>query len=228
MNEGKEIISINNRSIMDIVLFGIQGSGKGTQGKEIAKKYGMKTFETGAELRKLSREKSPLGMKIKAIINAGYLVPTEVVMEIIENFLEDIKNNDLVLFDGIPRSKEQMESFNTLMAKKGRGFKGVLINIPKEMAMDRLLSRKICNECKAVFPASFTEGKCSKCEGELIKREDDNEASIRTRLSAFQNETLPIIEQYKKNAQMINIDGTGNIKEVTELVFKELDKIFAN
>jgi len=212
---------------VDIVLFGIQGSGKGTQGKKIAEKYGMKIFETGAELRKLSKEDSPLGMKIKAIINAGYLVPTEVVMEIIENFLKDVQADEVVLFDGIPRSEEQMEAFNALMARTGRAFKGILINIPKEMAMDRLLSRQICSGCKAVFPASFTGDACTKCGGELTKRADDNEASIKTRLAAFENETLPVIEKYKANAQMIDIDGTGAIEDVTELVFGKLNNIFA-
>lgn len=212
---------------MDLALFGIQGSGKGTQGKKIAEKYGMKIFETGGELRRLAKEESPLGMKIKAIINAGYLVPTEVVMEIIEDFLKGVSANDTVLFDGIPRSEEQMEAFNALMARNGRAFKGLLINIPKEMAMDRLLSRKICSDCKAVFPASYEGDICAKCGGQLTKRADDNEESIKTRLAAFENETMPVIESYKANEQIIDIDGTGTIEDVTELVFAELDNIFA-
>ncbi|MDP4007714.1 MAG: nucleoside monophosphate kinase [Candidatus Peregrinibacteria bacterium] len=212
---------------MDIVLFGIQGSGKGTQGKRIAEKYDMSIFETGAELRKLSKEHSPLGLKVKAIINAGYLVPVEVVMEIIENFLKNVKSDELVLFDGIPRSDEQMEQFNSLMARSGRAFKGLLINIPKEMAMDRLLSRQICEGCKEVFPASYDGEVCEKCGGKLVKRADDNEDSILTRLSAFVNETMPVIKKYKTNNQMIDIDGTGSIDNVTELVFAELNKIFA-
>lgn len=211
---------------MDIILFGIQGSGKGTQGQRIAEKYDMKIFETGAELRKLSKEQSPLGMKVKAIINAGYLVPTEVVMEIIENFLKDVKVSELVLFDGIPRSNEQMEQFNALMARHGRAFKGVIINIPKEMAGVRLIARQLCESCKTVFPASYKSSKCEKCGGNLIKRDDDNEESILTRLSAYVNETMPVIETYKSNGQMIDVDGTGTIERVTELVFKELDKIY--
>lgn len=211
---------------MDIILFGIQGSGKGTQGKKIAEKYNMRIFETGGELRKLSKETTPLGMKVKAIINAGYLVPTEVVMEIIENFLKDVKSDELVLFDGIPRSDEQMEKFNALMARHGRAFKGVLINIPKEMAMDRLLARQICDDCKTVFPASYSKNKCEKCGGKLTKRADDNEDSIHTRLSAYVHETMPIIEKYKTNGQMIDVDGTGEIEHVTELVFEKLDKIY--
>ena len=211
---------------MDLALFGIQGSGKGTQGKRIAEKYGMKIFETGGELRRLAAENSPLGLKIKAIINAGHLVPTDVVMEIIENFLEEVRSDDRVLFDGIPRSKEQMTAFNKLMEKHERDFKGVLINIPKEMAMDRLLSRQICSKCKAVFPASYSKDQCAKCEGELTKRADDNEESIKTRLTAYENETMPVIESYKANQQIIDINGTGTIEEVFELVQEELDKVY--
>lgn len=211
---------------MDILLFGIQGSGKGTQGKKIAEKYNLEIFETGAELRKLSIETSPLGMKVKAIINAGYLVPTEVVMEIIENFLKNIGRDKPVLFDGIPRSNEQMTEFEALMARHGRTFKGVLINIPKEMAINRLLARQICADCKSVFPVFYKKDKCEKCGSALVKRYDDNEDSIKTRLSAFANETVPVIEKYKTNEQMIDIDGTGTIEHVTELVFSELDKIY--
>ncbi len=210
---------------MDIILFGIQGSGKGTQGKRIAERYGMALFETGGELRKLAKEDSPLGLKVRAIINAGYLVPNEVVMEIIENFLSKVSAKECVLFDGIPRSMEQMESFNALMARHARGFKGVLIYIPKEMAMDRLLTRKICSKCKSVFPASYEKDICGECGSELVKRDDDNEASIKTRLSAYENETMPVIEKYKANGQMIEIEGTGTIDEVSELAFKALDPL---
>ncbi|MBU2524296.1 nucleoside monophosphate kinase [Patescibacteria group bacterium] len=199
---------------MDLVFFGMQGSGKGTQGALIAKKFNLKVFETGGELRRLAKEDSPLGKKIKSIIEAGKLVDNEIVMEIIENFMEHLEPNQNVLFDGIPRSQVQAKSFNELLERKGRIFKGVLIKITEEVALSRLLTRRICESCKKVFPADFTANSCAACNGNLITRKDDNEEAIKTRLHAFTSETLPVIEEYQKNGKMIEVDGTKRIEEV--------------
>lgn len=213
---------------MDIVLFGVQGSGKGTQGKLIASKYDMKIFETGGELRKLSKLDTPLAMKVKAIINAGYLVPNEVVMEIIENFLNGISSTDKVLFDGLPRTLEQMESFNALMKKFNRDFRGVHIFIPKEMAMERLLTRTLCSKCKTVYPATYTKSTCELDNEPLIKRDDDNADSIRTRLSAYENETIPVINTYSTEQKMLEVDGTKSIDEVSEAIYSQLERFFTH
>lgn len=209
---------------MDIVLFGIQGSGKGTQGKAIAQKYNMRIFEMGGELRKLAKEDSELGRKVNTIITAGNLVPTEVVMEIVEDFINKISSKDRVLIDGIPRSIDQMTQFNAVMKKLNRNFKGVLIDIPKDMAIERLLARKICAVCKAVFPAFYEKDSCENCGGELTKRSDDNEQGILTRINAFETETLPVLQHYKNSNMLISIDGTQTIETVTEKLLEKLDQ----
>ncbi len=107
---------------MDIILFGIQGSGKGTLGKAAAEKYDMSYFETGAELRKLSQEDSDLGKKIKSIIEAGHLVPNEVVMEIVENFLDRQHDGKALVIDGVPRFMEQSKSLESLLEKNTRDY----------------------------------------------------------------------------------------------------------
>lgn len=209
---------------MDLVLFGIQGSGKGTQGKFIAERYGFEIFETGGELRKLAKEESELGKKVKEIIEAGHLVSNEVVMEIIENFMMKLREGKKVMFDGIPRKMEQKESFDRLMNKLGRPFLGILIHISKGEALRRLTTRRLCETCKSVYPASYESDKC-KCGGKLVTRADDNPESIKVRLDAYENETTPVIEQYKKEGKMIETNGEQSIDEVNKEAFEKLDKI---
>ncbi len=205
---------------MDIVLFGIQGSGKGTVGKTIAEKFGFKIFETGSALRQLAQETSPLAQKVKSIIEAGHLVPNEVVMDIIENFMEGLDAGAKVLFDGIPRKMEQAESFDQVMNKHGRDFRGIFIEVPDEVAVKRLLTRRICKNCKTVFPATYEKKTCEKCEGELVTRSDDNPESIKNRLQAFFDETMPVIQHYEKMGKMMKVNGDQHMENVAEDVSK--------
>lgn len=207
---------------MDLIFFGMQGAGKGTIGKAIAQKYNMEIFETGGELRRLASEDSELGKKIKSIIEAGRLVPNEVVMEIVENFMQHLDKGKSVLFDGIPRKVEQAQSLNAVLKKHNRNFRAVLLEIKEETALKRLTTRRVCEKCKAVYPADYTAAKC-ECGGELTVRQDDNPEAIRTRLQAFKDETVPAIELYKND--LIKIDGEPRIDEVEKLAFTALAPI---
>ncbi|PIZ75843.1 hypothetical protein COY05_03105 [Candidatus Peregrinibacteria bacterium CG_4_10_14_0_2_um_filter_38_24] len=208
---------------MDLIFFGMQGAGKGTLGKQLSEKYGFQIFETGGELRKLSNEDSELGKKVKSIITAGHLVSNEVVMEIVENFLDHLTPGVNVLFDGIPRKIEQANSLNALLEKHERKYKAVLIDIKKETALKRLTTRRICGKCKSVYPADYQKSTCSACGGELTTRADDNSEAIKTRLSAFENETVPAINLY--NEKLIKINGELTIDEVFKLAIETLDPI---
>lgn len=208
---------------MDLIFFGMQGAGKGTLGKSIAAKYGLKIFETGGELRRLAAEDSELGRKIKSIIESGNLVSNEVVMEIVENFVENLEGDSPILFDGIPRSVEQAETLNALLDKHGREYKGVLIEIAKETALTRLTTRRICSACKTVYPATYTAEAC-ECGAELITRKDDNPEAIEKRLELFQTETVPAINLYTD--RMITIDGEPTIEVVQENAEAVLGEFF--
>lgn len=212
---------------MNLVLFGRQGSGKGTQGKYCAERYRLIPFVTGDELRKLSNEKSELGQKIKSIVEAGHLVPNEVVMEIIEHFMHELPEGKRVLFDGIPRQMQQAETFDALMKKLKREFMGVLFEISEEVAIQRLTQRRMCEGCKTIYPANYDKSECEACGGKLIVRSDDsNMESIRNRLNVYQNETIPVIERYKKTQKMMEINGERAIEDVNEEMFKKLDPLF--
>lgn len=207
---------------MDYVLFGIQGSGKGTHGKILAQKLNAAYFETGEELRKLAAENSPLGKKVKSIIEAGHLVPNEVVMEIVEYFAKEHAGR-AIIFDGIPRNKEQNETLEKLLQKMGREYIGIYFELSREEAENRLLKRRICTGCKAVYPASYSKSAaCEMCGGKLVTRADDNADSIRTRLDIFYKETLPVIEEWKTRGKIIEVDSSGAIEKVTQELFSKI------
>jgi len=208
---------------MDLVLFGIQGSGKGTLGKIVAEKYGFEIFETGSELRKLGLEASPLAKKVRGIIESGLLVPNEVVMDIIENFMSKLEAGKKVLFDGIPRKLVQAETFDALMKKLGRDFIGILVDVPEEVAIKRLSTRRLCEICKTVYPASYSKNTCEKDEGKLITRSDDVPASIRTRIMAYFTETMPVIKHYRKNNKMLNMNGDMSIEDAKIEIIRLID-----
>lgn len=206
----------------DYILFGIQGAGKGTQGKILAEEIGAAYFEMGGELRKLAREDSELGQKVKSIIEAGHLVPHEVVMEIVASFATKAGKDQPIIFDGIPRDEIQDSSFRGLMEALGRDYSGVYFEIPREEAEKRLLTRRVCENCKAVYPALFNGEKCSACGGKLVTRADDNADAIRTRIEIFYKETLPLIETWKSLNKMISVNGIGSIEEVTRELFQKI------
>lgn len=213
---------------MDIVLFGIQGSGKGTLGKMIAEKYGFEIFETGSQLRKLSKENSDLGNKVKSIIEAGHLVPNKVVMDIIENFMARlIQNNQTqnALFDGVPRSIAQAATFDIMMKKLQRDFMGILIETPKKVVLKRLAKRRVCKKCKTVYPAFYKKKKCEFCHGNLETRIDDNPQSIKTRIDAYYKETTPVIERYKKSRKLIVMNGDQSIEAAGQDILKIVKEI---
>jgi len=207
---------------MDFVFFGIQGAGKGTQSRIAAEKFNLKIFETGAELRKIAAENSPLGAKVKKIIEAGNLVTTEIVMEIVDNFVAG-NLNEKILFDGIPRSLEQKTQFDEILKKRGRDFLGILIDLPIESAKKRLLNRRICADCKKVFGADFENENCDNCGGKLQKRADDTEAAILKRLENFAAQTLPAIEKYGE--KIVKVDGENSVEKVAAEIEKVLTKL---
>jgi len=212
---------------MDFILFGIQGSGKGTQGKILVQKKSYQYFETGGELRRLASEDSELGKKVKSIIEAGNLVPTEVVMEIVGNFVTKVaKPGSPIIFDGIPRNKEQSDQFVKLLKDMDRTFIGLYFELSREEAEQRLLARRICKNCKTVYPVTYDKQTCEACDGELITRNDDKSEAITKRLEIFYQETIPVIEEWKTNYNVITINAAPPIESVTEELLEKI-KVFA-
>jgi adenylate kinase len=176
----------------DIIIFGIQGSGKGTQAQIIAEKKRMQIFETGAELRKIKKEDSELGKTVREIIDRGDLVPNEIVKDIVSHFIDGISAEEPVLFDGIPRSIPQKKTLDALLEKKGRTPVGLFLDVPKDEVVKRMKERG---------------------------REDDTDEVIERRIGNYETETLPVILEYESEGNLIRVNGFQEIDEVTREIF---------
>ena len=195
----------------DLILIGKQGAGKGVEGELLAEKYGFKIFETGAALRELSKSGSDLGNKIKDIINNGDLVSDELIMEIVDDFINKIPENTPVIFDGIPRSENQRKLLEIELEKVGRDFNVLEIELDDKIAIDRLLKRVRCAKCNTNFGGDV----CPNCGStDLIKRDDDKDKNIiLKRLENFRLHTLPAIEKWRNTNKIITINGDTTIEK---------------
>jgi adenylate kinase len=205
----------------DIILVGKQGSGKGTQAQIIAKKLGFKIFETGGALRKIAQQNSELGKEVLDITTRGDLVSNEIVMQIVEDFLNNLEGNTPVIFDGIPRSEVQRESLEALLVKNSRDFIALEIRLSNQEALHRLIIRAKCDDCGNNFGSE--DDICPKCGSENVsRRNDDNPDSIMNRLNNFDEYTLPLLDKWKEAGKLLSVNGEQNISKVTEEIFNVL------
>lgn len=211
---------------MDIILFGMQGSGKGTQGKILAEKYGLRVFEMGAELRKAIESGTELGQKIKQTVESGNLVDDQTIIEVVEAMLKNVDVDQPILFDGIPRTAAQSQELLKHLTDHGRNAFAVYIKLSEEEAIRRLTSRRVCSQCKSVYPAFYDQDTCSQCGGKLITRHDDNLATIQKRLENFNQETLPVIKQFYDVDRLIEVDGEQSIEDVTAEMVEKVAYLF--
>ena len=212
--------------MQDIILFGMQGSGKGTQARILAEKFNYKIFETGGQLRQLAADDSDLGREVKEITTAGKLVSNEIVMKIVANFLENLGEDEHAIFDGIPRSESQRVSLEEEFEKVNRKPLAVYISLTREEALKRLLGRKTCTKCGKIFGVkddSENLEACTDCGGELKVRADDTQEAIETRLGVYEQETVPAIEKYREGERLVEIEGTKAVEEVSAEIFAKLE-----
>ena len=188
---------------MDLVLFGIQGSGKGTQARKIAAEFGYDIFETGAELRRIIASGSDLGKIAASYMDKGNLVPLSLVMQVTKEAVLERAKTQKILFDGIPRDREQMQAFDAMMVDVGRPFRCLHILLPEEEALQRILGR-------------------AKVEGRV---DDSDEAYIRRRMQIFREKTLPVIDEYRRQRKLGDINGSGTVEEVYERMKKAIRSI---
>lgn len=206
----------------DLILVGKQGSGKGTQAKILAQKFGFKIFETGGALRAIAKEDSDLGREVLEITTRGDLVPNEVVMKIVSDFLLKLEENVPVIFDGIPRSEEQRISLEKLLVEKGREFRALEVRLSNEEALARLTIRAQCGDCGANFGS--LEDICPKCGSENIsRRADDTPESISNRLDNFEKFTAPLLSVWRDAGKLISVNGERDIDLVREEMLEKLE-----
>ena len=213
---------------MNIILLGPPGAGKGTQAKMLVEKYGIPQISTGDILRANLKAQTELGLEAKKYMDAGKLVPDEVVIGIIENRLKEDDCQKGYMLDGFPRTVAQAEALDRMLADSGSaGIDHVVsIEVANEELMGRLTGRRTCRQCGQGFHVIFDppkqEGVCDKCRGELYQRDDDNEETVSNRLKVYGDQTQPLIDYYEQKGLLRPINGVGEISAIFERVVKVL------
>ena len=204
---------------MNVILLGAPGAGKGTQAVRIAAAMNIPHISTGDIFRKNIKEKTPVGLKAKSYIDRGQLVPDEVVVEIVQQRIDEDDCKNGFLLDGFPRTIAQAEALDRLT-----NIDNVInLEVDLDKLVDRITGRRVCEKCGESYHVSTKKDDiCEKCGGKLIQRADDTEEAVKSRLNVYKNETAPLINFYKKQGVLKNVDGMKSIEEVFEEISKAL------
>ena len=213
---------------MNIVIFGPPGAGKGTQANYLVKNYKLSKISTGDLLREEINKKTKLGIQISSAISQGSFVKDDIINDLIENIVSNSSNQNRMIFDGYPRNLNQAKKLDLLLNRyKQKIFSVISLNVDKEIVVKRVLGREVCSNCGSTFnkffnPATQLNHKCG--EKYLTIRSDDNEKTILKRFDTYENETLPILNYYKKQNLLTNINGMNKIDEI----YKEIRQIMTS
>ncbi len=206
--------------MFNIVFIGPQASGKGTQARRLLKQGNFFYVEMGSILRELAKKDTPLGREIDRMVNQeGILVPDQVIRQVLGSVLNCVKKNQGIIFDGFPRVISQVKILNELLVRLGRKIDLVIfLKISDAVVYKRLSGRMICEKCGKIYNRSDFSGKisrtCPVCGRRLMKRADDEPEKIRTRLALFRKETLPVVEFYRKQGILFEVDGEKSTHRV--------------
>ena len=202
---------------MNIVLLGAPGAGKGTQSAKLVEAYGFKHLSTGDLLRAAVKAGSELGKKAKAYMDAGDLVPDEVVIGLVEERLKGDPDAPYLL-DGFPRTPAQAVALDGVLSDLGKKLDyAIALEVDNEVVVNRISTRRMCRDCG--FIGTTADGdKCPECGGEMYQRDDDNEDAVRNRLDVYDKSTSPLIDYYRGNGTLVELDGNQTPDEVFEAI----------
>lgn len=212
---------------MNLMVFGAPGAGKGTQAKFLIEKYGIPQISTGDILRAAIADKTDMGMEAKKFMDDGKLVPDSTIIGIIKDRLAQADCKKGFILDGFPRTLPQAVALKELMSNMKIDLDKVIsLNVPDELIVGRITGRRVCPDCGASFHVSFNPSKiedvCDYCNGNLIIRKDDNAETVKSRLEAYHTQTAPLIAFYTDMGVMLELDGTKEVSQVTEDMFKAI------
>lgn len=205
---------------MRLILLGPPGAGKGTQAARITGSLGVPHISTGDILRGNVREGTELGVRAKSYMDAGDLVPDELIIAMVGDRLTEDDAADGFLFDGFPRTVGQAEALDTLLADQNRPLDAVVeLDVDHEEVVRRLTGRRTCAGCGRIWHVEFdppaSPDVCDACGGELTQRADDDEAVVRNRLEVYREQTEPLSAYYAEQGLLRTIDALGEVAEVT-------------
>lgn len=198
---------------------GPPGAGKGTQAESVKKAYPMAHISTGDILRENVKACTELGASAKRYMDAGSLVPDDLIIKMMESRLNQGDAKTGFLLDGFPRTVTQAAALDELLKKMGTQIDAaILIEVDDDIVIKRLTSRRVCSSCGAIYNVishnTKVEGVCDDCSGSVIQRDDDTESVIRNRLSVYHKETTPLVDYYEKVGKLRRVNGTGPVDGV--------------
>ena len=209
------------------VLLGPPGAGKGTQAVRLVEKYEIPHISTGDIFRKNIKEGTELGKKAQEYMNAGALVPDELVVDLVKDRLQrdDCKNG--FLLDGFPRTIFQAEKLDEFLSESNLKMDIVInLKVEKEALIKRLTGRRVCKDCGASYHIvnipPKKEGVCDICGGELIQRKDDNIETVENRINVYEEQTAPLIGYYKEAGSLVDFDGEASLDEVFDAIVQAI------
>lgn len=211
---------------MKIILLGAPGSGKGTQGDLVTKKYGFPRISTGDLLREAVALGTPLGKEAKAIMERGDLVADDLVVKMVEERITKPDCAEGYILDGFPRTINQARKLENI----DENHQEVVIEIylPDQVVIDRLSTRRICSSCGTIYNlldhTPEAENICNVCSGKIIRRDDDKPEVIQERLKVYHEQTEPLVDYYETKTNYFQINGEGTIEEIFARVCEVLDK----
>jgi adenylate kinase len=214
---------------MNLILLGPPGAGKGTQAKRLEEKHGLVQLATGDMLRRAVASGSPLGERVKAIMEAGKLVPDDIIIEMIAERIAQPDAARGFILDGFPRTVPQAEALDRMLAERGQKLDHViLMEVDEPVLIDRISGRFTCAKCGASYHERYNrpkaEDSCDLCGAtDFVYRADDRPEAIATRLAAYRNQTAPILPYYRDRGILRSVDGMADIDEVT----REIEALIA-
>ena len=210
---------------MRLVLMGPPGAGKGTQGERLARRYGIPRYSTGDILRAARREGTELGHAAQEFMDAGELVPDDIILGMMREALSSDEAADGFLLDGFPRTVPQARGLADLLNDLVLELDAVVdLDVPDEEIVRRLSARRVCTDCGRVAPEDTDEGaSCPECGGELRRRQDDDPETVRRRLEVYRDETAPVLDWYEdSDTRVVRVRGTGPVADVLERVVEAI------
>jgi adenylate kinase len=216
---------------MRLVLLGPPGAGKGTQAERIAAKYDIPHLSTGDMLREAVAADTEVGRRAKAIMDAGQLVPDEVMNRLVTERIAQPDAARGFVLDGFPRTLAQARALDDMLEQRGQRLDGVLeFAVDDDALVDRISGRFACARCGAGYHDRFrrpkAEGVCDVCGSrDFVRREDDKAKTVRARLKAYHAQTAPLLPYYRDNGRLAAVDGMAEIDDVSSAVFKSIDAL---